>query len=102
MTYSRIFGTLLVAVGVLIAQSPSDDPVMKARNQRAAAGSDLDLPAVPRTVMEPPPLPPPEVNIKDTKGYRGKRAKKGKAGTVKKSTKAGKAGKAKKVVSRKK
>ncbi|MDP2876626.1 MAG: hypothetical protein Q8O00_10615 [Holophaga sp.] len=91
-----------MAVGVVVAQPPSDDPVMKVRSQRAAAGSDLDLPAVPRTVMEPPPLPPPEVNIKDTKGYRGKRGKKAKAGTVKKSAKTGKAVKGKKVVSRKK
>jgi len=97
MTYSRIVGTLLVAFGVLTAQQPSDDPVMKARAQRAAAGADQDLPPVPRTVMEPPPLPPPEVNIKDTKGYkakRGKKGKKGKAVVVKKGAKAKKGKKA--------
>lgn len=79
MTLSRLVGTLAVTFGVLTAQQPTDDPVMKARAQRASAGADQDLPPVPRTVMEPPPLPPPEVHIKDTRGYKAKRGKKGKA-----------------------
>ena len=49
------------------AQSLSDDPVMKIRMQRSKAQgiSEADLPPVPRCVMEPPPLPPPEVHAKD-------------------------------------
>lgn len=94
MTYSRMFGTVLVAFGVLAAQQPIDDPVMKAQAQRAVVGADQDLPPVPRTVMEPPPLPPPEVNIKDTKGYKSKKGKKGKGGAVKKGSKSGKGKKA--------
>jgi len=54
---------------------------MKIRAQRAQAGGDQDLPPVPRAVLEPPPLPPPEVHIKDTRGYRAsKKARRGKRG----------------------
>jgi len=44
-----------------------DDPVMKIRTQRSQnqGVSEFDLPPVPRSVMEPPPLPLPEVHIKD-------------------------------------
>jgi len=99
MIYSRIVGTILVAFGVLAAQQPVDDPVIKAQARRTGVGADQDLPPVPRTVMEPPPLPPPEVNIKDTRGYKAKKGKKGKGGAVKKSVKPGKG---KKVGARKK
>jgi len=102
MTYSRIVGTLLVTFGVLTGQQPVDDPVMKARAQRASVGVDLDLPPVPRTVMEPPPLPPPEVNIKDTRGYKARRGKKGKRGKAVVTKKGGKAVKGKKAGSGKK
>jgi len=94
MIYSRLVGSLLVTFGVLTAQQPADDPVMKARSERATVGADLDLPPVPRTVMEPPPLPPPEVNIKDTRGYKAKRGKRGKAAVAKKGTKPRRAKKA--------
>ena len=59
-----------------------DDPVLKARTQRAAAQgiSEGDLPAVPRTIVEPPPLPAPETNYKDTRKGRATRAKRGKKG----------------------
>ncbi len=83
----RLLGTIAVAFGLLGAQQPLEDPVMKIRGQRAQAGGDQDLPPVPRTVMEPPPLPPPEVHVKDTRGYRatkGKKGKRGKAGVARK------------------
>jgi hypothetical protein len=53
-----------------------DDPVLKARTQRAMALgiSDGDLPPVPRTIAEPPPLPAPETNYKDTRKGRYARA----------------------------
>jgi len=97
MTYPRLLGTVAVAFGLLSAQQPMEDPVMKIKAQRAQAGGDQDLPPVPRTVMEPPPLPPPEAHVKDTRGYRAKKGKKGKATVGKKSaSKGGKARGAKK------
>ena len=59
---------LMLAVGCFLgAQAPTDDPVMKARLQRSQAQGidEADLPPVPRTVTEPPPLPPPETHAKD-------------------------------------
>jgi len=68
------------------AQSP-EDPVLRARAQRASALgiAEGDLPPVPRGIVEPPPLPPPEAHVKDTrKGRLAKgKAKKGKSGTTK-------------------
>ncbi len=67
----------LVASG----QAPQD-PVMKVRAQRAAAQGvdDGDLPALPRGIVEPPPLPPPEAHVRDTrKGRKASRRKRGKA-----------------------
>ncbi len=81
MTCPRLLGTFAIALGLAAAQQPADDPVMKIRAQRAQAGGDQDLPPVPRAVLEPPPLPPPEVHIKDTRGYRAsKKARRGKRG----------------------
>jgi hypothetical protein len=66
----------ILAAGLGSAQVP-EDPVMAARAQRSAAGhSDADLPPVPRTIMEPPPLPPPELHPRDMKGSRASRAAK--------------------------
>jgi hypothetical protein len=62
---------------------------MKARAQRASAQgiSEGDLPPVPRGIIEPPPLPPPEAHVKDTRKGRRVKAKlktrRGKAGTRK-------------------
>jgi hypothetical protein len=71
-----------LAMSLVASAQPQDDPVMRARAQRAAAQgpSEGDLPPVPRGVVEPPPLPPPEAHVKDTrKGRRAKgKAKKGK------------------------
>jgi hypothetical protein len=89
MTYPRMLGIVAVAFGLLAAQQAPDDPVMRIRAQRAQAGGDQDLPPVPRSVMEPPPLPPPEVHVKDTRGYRAKRGKKGKVTVVKKGVSKG-------------
>jgi len=103
MIYSRLLGTVAVAFGILSAQQPLEDPVMKARAQRAQSGGEQDLPPVPRTVMEPPPLPAPEVHVKDTRGYRAKKGKKGKAAVAKKGgTKGSKKRSAKKASSAKK
>ncbi|HTL98804.1 MAG TPA: hypothetical protein VL181_08365 [Holophagaceae bacterium] len=58
----------------LKADTPQDDPVLKARASRAAAQGidERDLPPVPKTLVEPPPLPPPETHPKDMPGYRAK------------------------------
>ena len=86
-------GALALCLGV--SAQPQDDPVLRVRAQRAAAQgvADGDLPPVPRGIVEPPPLPPPEPHVKDTrkgkasakakaksKGQKGKAAAKGKAG----------------------
>lgn len=88
--------TLNLAVG---AQSLPEDPVLKARAQRAQAQGvkEGDLPPVPRTVQEPPPLPPPEAHPKEGRrskatakkpaGRKGKTAPK--ASTPKTGTKSG-------------
>ncbi len=81
MIHPRLLGTFVIALGLAAAPQSAEDPVMKARAQRAQTGGDQDLPPVPRVVLEPPPLPPPEVHIKDTRGYRAsKKARRGKRG----------------------
>ena len=56
------------------ADTPQDDPVLKARVARAAAAGidERDLPPVPKTLVDPPPLPPPETHPKDMPGYRAR------------------------------
>ncbi len=51
-----------------------EDPVLKARATRAAAQGidERDLPPMPKALVEPPPLPPPETHPKDLPGYRAK------------------------------
>jgi hypothetical protein len=68
---------LLTLGGLLEAQALPDDPVMKARSQRAQAQGidEADLPPVPRNITEPPPLPPPEIHVKDTPGGQAKAAR---------------------------
>lgn len=86
-----IIGSL--ALGLAASSLPQEDPVLRARAQRAAAQGlqDGDLPPVPKGIVEPPPLPPPEAHVKDTrKGRKVKgKVKAGKPGAKKKSTKAG-------------
>jgi hypothetical protein len=62
---------LLLTVGCFLGAQTFDDPVMKARLQRAQAQGidENDLPPVPRGVTEPPPLPPPETHLKDSPHY---------------------------------
>jgi hypothetical protein len=73
MTSWKRLGFVLLIVGVLSAQPVVEDPVMKIRSQRATSGGD-DLPPVPRGILEPPPLPAPEVNVKDTPGWHVSRS----------------------------
>jgi len=81
MIHPRLLGTFVIALGLAAAPQSTEDPVMRARAQRAQAGGEQDLPPVPRVVLEPPPLPAPEIHIKDTRGYRAsKKAKRGKRG----------------------
>lgn len=75
----RIFKAMaiMVLVGEMaFAFQVPEDPVLKARTQRAQAQgiSDGDLPPVPRVITEPPPLPAPETNYKDTHRGRATRA----------------------------
>jgi len=76
-----------LALSLVAPVQSQEDPVMRARIQRASALGipEGDLPPVPRSIIEPPPLPPPEAHVKDTRG--GKRAKgrtsKGKPGKKK-------------------
>ena len=74
MKIIKVLGTALAAFGLLAAQVP-EDPVLRARGERGLSAnlSDGDLPPVPRTVSEPPPLPPPETHVKDMRGYRHSR-----------------------------
>lgn len=68
--------TFLVG-GMAFAFQVPEDPVLKARTQRALAQgtSEGDLPPVPRAIVEPPPLPAPETNYKDTRTGRSARAR---------------------------
>ena len=67
-----LLNVLAAGAMTLNAQAPSQDPVLKARAERAAAQGigEGDLPPLPKGVVEPPPLPPPETHVKDTRGGR--------------------------------
>lgn len=73
----RVLIISCLAAGLLVAHLPQEDPVLRARAQRAAAQgiAEGDLPPVPRGVVEPPPLPPPEAHVKDTRRSRKARAR---------------------------
>jgi hypothetical protein len=83
----RVLFISSLALSLIASASAQEDPVLRARAQRASAQgiSEGDLPPVPRGIVEPPPLPPPEAHVKDSrKGRKVKaRARKGKAGTTK-------------------
>ncbi len=108
MVRSRKLIVLFLGCFILGAQPPPPDPVLKARSERAQAQGlvEGDLPPVPRGIVEPPPLPPPETHLKDTRGVKAaksrrasrtsKSAKSGKSAKSAKSAKAPKASKAKK------
>lgn len=70
-------GTALATPAPAKGQSrPNNDPVLQARYLRASAQgiSEDDLPPVPKSIVEPPPLPPPELHPRDQKGSRAARA----------------------------
>lgn len=74
-----------LALGLVASSQAQEDPVLHARAQRASAQgiSDGDLPPVPRGIVEPPPLPPPEAHVKDSRKARKAKGKvkKKKSGT---------------------
>jgi hypothetical protein len=76
-----------LALSLVASSQAQEDPVLRARAQRAAALgiAEGDLPPVPRGIVEPPPLPPPEAHVKDSrKGRQVKgKVKKGKSGNRK-------------------
>jgi len=67
MTFFKTLGMATMACGLLMGQTPSEDPVMRVRAQRAHAQgmNEGDLPPVPKGIIEPPPLPPPEIHVRD-------------------------------------
>ena len=83
----RVLFISSLALGLVASAQPQEDPVLRARAQRASAQgiADGDLPPVPRGIVEPPPLPPPEAHVKDDrKARRAKgKVKRGKAGVRK-------------------
>lgn len=64
-----------LALGLVAPARSQEDPVVKVRAQRSASLGipDGDLPPLPKGIAEPPPLPPPETHVKDTR--RGRRAR---------------------------
>ena len=82
----RVFFISSLALSLVASAQSQEDPVLRARAQRASAQgiAEGDLPPVPRGIVEPPPLPPPEAHVKDTRKGKAKtkgKAKKGKSGT---------------------
>jgi len=83
-----------LALSLAAGAQPQEDPVLRARTQRASALgiAEGDLPPVPRGIVEPPPLPPPEAHLRDTpKGQKAKakgKAKKSKTAATKGKAKA--------------
>jgi hypothetical protein len=98
----RRLGAASVALTLMGFSAPDSDPVVAARAQRAAAQgvSEDDLPPVPKGIIEPPPLPPPEIHPKDLRPRRGARRAKG--ATTKKGAATKKGASVKKGPSRKK
>ncbi len=87
----RVLFISSLALSLIASTAPQEDPVLRARAKRASAQgiSEGDLPPVPRGIVEPPPLPPPEAHVKDSR--KGKKAKaKAKAKKGKTSAKKGK------------
>jgi hypothetical protein len=87
MVRARTLSVILLGCCFLGSQTPLEDPVMKARAERAQAQGigEGDLPPLPKGVVEPPPLPPPETHAKDTRGGRLARNRHGRTSTHKKS-----------------
>ncbi|MBK9797003.1 MAG: hypothetical protein IPP58_10985 [Holophagaceae bacterium] len=81
----RILFVSSLALSLIASSQAQEDPVQRARTQRASALgiAEGDLPPVPRGIVEPPPLPPPEAHVKDSRKSRRAKAKKGKTGSRK-------------------
>jgi hypothetical protein len=83
----RVLFISSLALTLIAPGRAQEDPVLRARAQRASAQgiAEGDLPPVPRGIVEPPPLPPPEAHVKDTRKGRNIKVKgrKGKAGARK-------------------
>lgn len=73
----RVLFISSLALGLVASAQTPDDPVLRARAQRASAQgiADGDLPPVPRGIVEPPPLPPPEAHVKDDRKARRAKGK---------------------------
>jgi hypothetical protein len=78
----RVLFISSLALGLVASTQAQEDPVLRARAQRASAQgiSEGDLPPVPRGIVEPPPLPPPEAHVKDSRKARKAKGKKRKSG----------------------
>jgi len=87
-----------LALSLLASTQAQEDPVLRARAQRASTQgiSEGDLPPVPRGIVEPPPLPPPEAHVKDSRKARKAKGKKRKSGTKKTKSSSSKASASKK------
>jgi hypothetical protein len=83
----RVLFISSLALSLVAPSQAQEDPVLRARAQRASAQgiAEGDLPPVPRGIVEPPPLPPPEAHVKDSRRGRkvNAKARKGKPGTRK-------------------
>lgn len=81
----RVLFVSSLALSLIASSQAQEDPVQRVRAQRAAALgiAEGDLPPVPRGIVEPPPLPPPEAHVKDSRKGRRAQAKKGKTGSRK-------------------
>ncbi|HLO68047.1 MAG TPA: hypothetical protein VK188_13570 [Holophaga sp.] len=79
MKLLRYSSILLLGCAVLGAAAQGEDPVLKARAERARAQGvpEGDLPPVPRAIVEPPPLPPPETHLKDLPRAKVAKVRKG-------------------------
>jgi hypothetical protein len=81
----RVLFISSLALSLVASAQPQEDPVLRARAQRASAQglADGDLPPVPRGIVEPPPLPPPEAHVKDSRKARKAKGRKGRSTTKK-------------------
>ncbi len=79
----RVLFISSLALGLVASTHAQEDPVLRARAQRASAQgiSEGDLPPVPRGIIEPPPLPPPEAHVKDSRKARKAKGKKRRSGS---------------------
>jgi len=59
-----------ICFAAMAQNSDPGDPVLKAKAIRALENGK-DLPPIPRGLIEPPPLPPPELHLHDIRKGRG-------------------------------